>query len=131
MAWPSIGSESFITLGGMIQHAGYTSRVVTRPGVAGIAYQLTGLTGEPFDLHPIADCATAQALTNVKKHFCYTLPQSLVTVVDDSLVSWTNLWLVRAVPVMERKMTPVGGGIRAGTWILQLRVTLQPTATSY
>ena len=111
---PSVGTENFITLRGEVLPKSAQSLEITRPNVDGVATKLVGTKGEQFQLVGVADVALGApfATTLKTKMEAYmALAGTLVTVVDDHGVSWTNIHILRVARPRARAIVTSTGGL--------------------
>lgn len=115
MANPTVGSIEFLTIGFPGKVPGEKVQTYTRPGVAGVAVEKQGVKGDPARWAAFRDVLTAAA---AKAHIeaCISLKGSIVTVVDDTGESWTEIVIVECMPRGQvRKIEAAVGGVESGS----------------
>ncbi len=95
----SIGGNNFFSTHGTTPElAGLTMTDVTRPGVAGKAWQDTGVSAEPFQLRTFGHFINKGLAASAVEDYAAT-KGSLVTYADDDGTSWLNMVVLAAKPV--------------------------------
>jgi hypothetical protein len=130
------GVFDFISLRGPVNRIRQTLQEITRPGVDGHAYRLTGRRGDPFEMTAIRDfdrevdgsSAALQAQIVSLQQACGTL----ATVLDDFGNSYSSVMILDVQLVDQKPATKSAGGM--GTLpdriVASFRVRMQHTNTA-
>jgi len=123
----TLGSESFFHIGPVPHMPGYVDSEITRPGVAGIAFQEVGFRAQPTAVQTVTLCANAAAVgTNLTNYSA--MQGSLYTFVNDLGLTWYN---IKVVDVSMVHVYPVVSSVPSGTaYVLICRWTLLNTNAS-
>ena len=132
MANPSIGAYSFLSLSLMgFNYPGEELVDITRANVDGVAYTKTGTRGRPFSAASTVDVASAAAAKALALSYA-GLVGTVVTLVDASGQSWTNVAVLDVVVGPVRAVVCMVGGLAISDgsdgYLIAARWTLQVCA---
>jgi len=119
-----------VTLGGLfgpVNPSGLTAVEITRDGVAGMAFKLTGYRGEPWQARSWATASNATNLGLAKLYYL-ALKNSVVTITDDSGNTWYNIF-VRDVQITRTNRHTCAPDSSA--FMIEAVWTFQSVAVSY
>lgn len=101
---PSIGAYEFYTIRGNIPYPGLTVEEITRPGVLGVAFMVTGFKADPVIVETIAGCVTFGALDSAIAGYT-SLQGSIVDVEDDFGNERSNILVRKVMPIRQYAIT--------------------------
>jgi hypothetical protein len=135
MAYPSIGSESFLSLRGALRGLRETLEVLERENVDGQGYRERGQRGPIFQLFSVVDVGSAGAARN--KILTYEdMVGTVVTVTDVGGAAWTGYMVLDAQNAGIAERHCIVGGVNVSTggsgfyvacaWLLQATAAQTP-----
>ena len=121
---PSIGTYSFITLGGQPSGLRADVQPFEFVNVIGTGYKLGATHAPAIQCRPIVDVASEADAETLYANL-QALIGTLVTVVDDHAITWTNC-MIEDVQLAGIKVGAVAtGGVNAGTVLVSFMVALR------
>ena len=120
---------TFLRMEPMVPMSGYIIDPFHREGVAGRAWQLTGLHGEPMPLTTLGGFTGGTLAAARAAH--KTLQGQVVVIVDDFGITWTNLVVVRASPTVAFPITGGVGDLGGKTVMLRTEWLIDTAAIGY
>ena len=125
-----IGSQELIFAKGSMDPMAETLKDITRDNVDGIGYRKKGLRSTQQEIFTLANFESA-ALAKAELELYKAYQATLVTVIDDTGQTWTNVAVILVICEPIKKVSTSAGGLGAGKdWILRAHWILQHTETS-
>lgn len=122
---------SFITFDGVPQLASYeVKEIEENPGAAGVAYNVIGFKGPEFEVVSITGATDTSAVSAAIIAY-NALKSSIVTVVDDLGISWTNILIIDVTITRRQKILRPVGDMAGYNYLIETRWRMRPTATYY
>lgn len=126
MAWPSIGSESFIFLTGRVQRPGEALEEITRYGEDGHEYRQIGKRAKVTQHRTEVD-VTSAANAQTKEVNYHALKGTLVTVTYPDARSVSSVAVIDVEVLSIRTTEGAVGGVNGGDVIVTAQWMLQGT----